>query len=168
MFVDQLGNFIEGWLFVLWIDGNVEIWDVVLFDYVVQVVVVGDYVGNFVVQFVVVLVVQQIGQVMGFFVGYQYYVFFYFGIGDLLFYGEFVGDWGESLVEVIQVEWQRVGMDFVVYEELVVIVVGMMVGFGDLVIVGGQEVIYFGNDFDFVGIGDYQLKSVYGYILEIL
>ncbi|SVJ78820.1 Uncharacterised protein [Klebsiella pneumoniae] len=166
MFVDQPGNFIESRLLVLRIDGNVEIRDTVPLDHAAQVVVVGDHAGNLAVQFAAVPAVQQIGQAMGLLAGHQHHALLHLGIGDPPFHGEFAGDRGESLAEAIQVERQRVGTDLVAHEEPAVIVVGMMAGFGDPAIVGGQEVTHLGNDPDPVGTGDHQPKSAHGYTPE--
>ena len=144
MFVDQPGNFIESRLLVLRIDGNVEIRDTVPLDHAAQVVVVGDHAGNLAVQFAAVPAVQQIGQAMGLLLAISTTRFFTSEsvIRHSMENSRAIG--AKAWREAIQVERQRVGTDLVAHEEPAVIVVGMMAGFGDPAIVGGQEVTHLG------------------------
>jgi len=161
LFAHQARHFSEGLLLVGRIDGDMEVWNPVPLDHAAQIVMVGNHARNVAIQLAAVPAMQQVGQAMRFTARHQNHALAPLGVGDTPLHGKLAGNRGKGLTEPVEVERKRISADFMAHEEPAALVVGMVVGFRDPAIVGGEKVTDLGNNANAIGAGNHQPESAH-------
>ena len=159
--LEQAVNLGKGLRLVLLADRDTVVGDFVPLHHPAQVFMVRDNGGDVHIQLATVPAVQQIGHAVGFLAAHEHHFLGLGRVGNVPAHLEFPGDGLERGTELVQAERDRAGLDFVPHEEPAGLVVGVMAGFSDPAIVGGQEVTDFCHNTHPVRAGNHQTVCVF-------